>query len=303
MVDPQPAAHGGDAAGFLDTSTLGVRARGRRRRFRMARTESPEITETEEQLVQRAQAAVSLCNWEVGLCAVQWTRRYARGRTDADFAAMVGLSADQVFQRRRVVETFGEIHSDFPSLKWSHFYSALNWDDARDCLQWSEENQATVAEMKAWRRAIRGEDLTAEPVPDEFAGDPAILQVSGGRAEVRDVGPANGNGGARNVEPTQRVPTVAGAARGNVDDGSYAPFRSGAGAPAPGESHERSSSVGVQDRPSALRVIKRATAALVRINQSITDDVLDEFPKLPKKVREQFTAAVAELSSNAAALL
>lgn len=271
----------------------------------MARTESPDVPETEEQLVQRAQAAVSRCNWEVGLCAMQWTRKYARGRTDADFAAMVGLSADQVYQRRRVAEAFGEVHNDYPSLKWSHFYSALNWDDARDCLQWSEENQATVAEMKAWRRAIRGEDLTAEPVPDEFAGDPAILHSSGDRAEVRDVGQSNVNGGLppRNGDPAARVPTVAGAARGAADDGSYAPFRSGAGAPAPGESQERSPSVSVQERPSALRVIKRATAAMVRINQSLTDDVLDDFPKLPKKVREQFTAAVAELSSNAAGLL
>jgi hypothetical protein len=277
----------------------------------MARSQSPDVPETEEQLVQRAQAAVSRCNWEVGLCAMQWTRKYARGRTDADFAAMVGLSADQVFQRRRVAETFGEVHEEYPTLKWSHFYSALNWDDARDCLQWTAENQATVSEMKAWRRAIRGEDLTAEPVPDEFAGDPAILKFSGDRAEVRDVGhipgisenPWDVRGTARTGESAGRVPTVAGASRGGVDDGSYAPFRSGAGAPAPGESSERGAAVGVQERPSALRVIKRATAALVRINQSLTDDVLDDFSKLPKKVREQFTAAVAELSSSAAGLL
>jgi len=271
----------------------------------MARSLSDDVSETEEQLIQRAQAAVSRCNWEVGRCALQWTRKYARGRTDADFAALVGLSADQVYQRRRVAEAFGDVSEGFPSLKWSHFYAALNWDDARDCLQWSDENQATVAEMKAWRRAIRGEDLTAEPVPDEFAGDPAILKFSGDRAEVRDIGAANGNGGPtpRNGDSAGRVPTVAGATRGAADDGSYAPFRSGAGSPAPGESPDRGPAVGVQERPSALRVIKRATAALVRINQSLTDDVLDEFPKLPKKVREQFTAAVAELSSSAAALL
>jgi hypothetical protein len=277
----------------------------------MARSHSADTSETEEQLVERAQAAVSRCNWEVGRCAVQWTRKYARGRTDADFAAMVGLSADQVYQRRRVVESFGEICEDFPSLKWSHFYAAVNWDDARDCLQWSDENQATVAEMKAWRRAIRGEDLSAEALPEEFGGDPAILHSSADRAEVRDLShipgisenPWDVRGTARSGDSVGRVPTLAGAPRGGGDDGSYAPFRSGAGSPAPGESRDRDAAVAVQDRPSALRVIKRATAALLRINQALTEDVLDDFPKLPKKIRDQFTAAVAELSSSAAGML
>ena len=44
---------------------------------------------------------------------------------------------------------------------------ALTWDDALECLKWAEEMQATVAEMRAWRRAQRGEDLTAEAVEEE----------------------------------------------------------------------------------------------------------------------------------------
>ena len=62
--------------------------------------------ETEKELIQRAQTAVSQCNWTVGECAVQWTKKFARGRTDADFGELVGMSGDQVYQRRRVCETF-----------------------------------------------------------------------------------------------------------------------------------------------------------------------------------------------------
>ena len=112
--------------------------------------------ESESELVRRVQDALSHCNWDVGECAAIWTKRFARGRTDADFAALVGLSADQIYQRRRVWETFADVRESYPSLKWSHFYSALTWDDAAECLQWAQDIQATVAEMKAWRRAQRG---------------------------------------------------------------------------------------------------------------------------------------------------
>ena len=270
----------------------------------MPETLTPDITETEEQLVQRAQAAVSHCNWEVGLCAMNWTQKYARGRTDADFAAMVGLSADQVYQRRRVAEGFSDLQETFSSLKWSHYYSAVNWDDARECLQWADENQATVAEMKAWRRAIRGEDLTAEPAPDEFGGDPAIMHLSGSPAEVREVGElepagktdtANGNEG-------DRAATVAAAARG-TDGEDYAPFRSGAASPAPGEQPAAGPGLAVAEGPSALRVVKRATTTLQRINEALSPEVLQDVKTLPQKVRDQFTAAVAELSSKTAGLL
>ena len=68
-----------------------------------------ERVETEQQLVQIAQQALSSCNWTVGECAAKWTKKFAKGRTDADFGNMVGLSGDQVYQRRRVWETFAEI--------------------------------------------------------------------------------------------------------------------------------------------------------------------------------------------------
>lgn len=123
---------------------------------------------TEQQLIERAQQALSHCNWTIGECAAQWTEKYAKGRTDADFGLRIGLDGDQVRQRRRVWETFSDVSDSYPNLKWSHFYVAMTWDDAAECLQWADEIEATVAEMKAWRRARHGEDLT-EPAEDEEA--------------------------------------------------------------------------------------------------------------------------------------
>ena len=95
------------------------------------------VVETEQELIQTAQRAISSCNWTVGECATKWTRRFARGRTDADFGAVVGLSGDQVYQRRRVWETYAEVREEFEQLKWSHFYISLTWEDAAECLTWA----------------------------------------------------------------------------------------------------------------------------------------------------------------------
>lgn len=105
--------------------------------------------------------------WVVGEMADRWMQSYAKGRADSDFAAMIGMCADHVVSRWRVWARFGETKHQFPSLVWSHFFVALEWDDAETCLKWANENAATVAEMKAWRRAMRGEDLTE---PESTAG-------------------------------------------------------------------------------------------------------------------------------------
>ena len=118
--------------------------------------------ETEQQLLDRAAASVSGSAWEVGECAFLWTQRYSQGRTDADFAQHVGLSHDQVKQKRLVYEAFADVCDSYHNLSWSHFYVARTWDDAAECLAWAEENEARVAEMKAWRRMCNGEDLTIE---------------------------------------------------------------------------------------------------------------------------------------------
>ncbi len=227
-------------------------------------SESTRGQESEEQLVSRAQEAVSQCRWVVGECAAQWTERYARGRTDGDFAVLIGLSGDQVYQRRRVWETFAGVRDDFPSLKWSHFYSALSWDDAVDCLRWAEETRSTVAEMRAWRRAQRGEDLSVEALDEEtiryMPGEPELVQVPGEpeRGEPRGEGRFSVGGGEEDRAVLSGV-----ARQGGTSGEDYTPFRSGAiTVPAreqPGESAPQSA-----EPPSTEQLAKRLTTTLER---------------------------------------
>lgn len=250
---------------------------------------SAAMKETEADLIQRAQLALSSCNWEVGECAALWTKRFARGRTDADFANLIGLSGDQVYQRRRVWETFADVQANYPSLKWSHFYAALTWDDAAECLQWAQEIQATVAEMKAWRRAQRGEDLSVAAAEEPYSlllGETVAVREPGeGGVEGRPR--SDGSGSSARDEDT----VMAGVARQSDDGGDYAPFRDGAAAVPSGESGRE------REAPTPEQAIKRMTSALERCEAMLTSDVRRAFPKLPEKVRTRFLHAVKELEN------
>ncbi|MFM9960612.1 MAG: hypothetical protein ACKV2Q_05245 [Planctomycetaceae bacterium] len=261
--------------------------------------------ETEKELIQRAQTAVSQCNWTVGECAVHWTKKFARGRTDADFGELVGMSGDQVYQRRRVCETFSDVKDNYSALKWSHFYIALNWDNAAECLSWASENSATIAEMKAWRRLQRGEDVTAmaddEPpfgndgasVMDAYDSDrPGVVRAEGDLDLPASRASMTGGVSARRGE-------TADAATLSAADSEYSPFRTGAVKPPPEVFEDVPGGgppVGVEQS------IKRLATMLERCAKAITPDVQRQFGKLPEKVRVRFVAAVRELRERTADL-
>ncbi len=257
---------------------------------------SADSSESESELISRAQTAVSQCNWVVGECAAQWTRRYAKGRTDADFGLLVGLSGDQIYQRRRVWETFGDVRGDYPSLKWSHFYVSLNWDDAPECLQWAEENQATIAELKTWRRALHGGEAADDSPPDPWGGDPNISFVPTTPVPVRDVEDSTSDAADRS-----RMGGETRAER-EANEVAYAPYRSNAGAAPESESPAQAASAPSDGRETE-QLINRITTTLERINKSLTPEVLEKLGELPETLEGRFRAAVEELHAKTRSLV
>ena len=266
----------------------------------------PASTISEDDLLQTARDALSRCNWIVGKCAAEWTERHARGRTDADFAELVGLSADQVFQRRRVWETFGDVFEDYANLKWSHFYVGLTWDDAPECLQWADENGATIAEMRAWRRALRGEDLS-EPAEElsPLGDDPNAARLVSVSSDVRSPEEAaNSREAGHERERGQRegddIPftpsTVASANREREGDG-YAPFRKDAGSVPPEQTSEE-----VEEEKPAGQIAKRVISTLERIAGVLAPPIIARFRSLPEKDRQRLVAAARTLADRVAVL-
>jgi hypothetical protein len=253
--------------------------------------------ETEEQLIARAQLALSSCNWTIGECASQWTRKHAKGRTDADFGALIGLSADQVFQRRRVWETFADVYENYPQLKWSHFYVVINWDDAAECLQWANEMDATIAQMKAWRRAQHGDDLTQPAQEEEPPFSLAPEYLSAGMGMVQDPDEFSHDDRERTPRATgasEEQMAVASAAREFNSD--YAPFGQGARGSAP------RSDEGSRPDATAEQSIKKGAQALERVVATLTPSVLEEFPSLPIALQQRFLDAIENLQARTAGL-
>uniref|UniRef100_A0A7C2P498 Uncharacterized protein n=1 Tax=Schlesneria paludicola TaxID=360056 RepID=A0A7C2P498_9PLAN len=248
--------------------------------------------ETEADLVARAQASISQCQWEVGECAALWTRRFARGRTDADFAQLIGLSPDQVYQRRRVWETFSDARTSFPALRWSHFYAALNWDDAAECLQWAQDIGATVAEMRAWRRAQRGEDLS-EPSADavDWMASEAVA------VRVPDDGEAASQGGLSGARTGVVAPVAAGVARAAEGGDGYAPFHEGAITPPSTEAPAKE-----RPAPTVEQLVRRMTTAIERCVAAIDAPFKKHFADVPAKDRRRFLKAIEQLADKTAGL-
>ncbi len=273
------------------------------------KTSEVEIRETEDELVSMAGQAVSRCNWVVGECAAKWTQKFAKGRTDANFGVMVGMNGDQIYQRRRVWETFGDVSTKYSALKWSHFYVALNWDDAPECLQWAQENGSSVAKMKSRRRALHDEKPIEGPPNDEWMGTAAFSFVPTEPALVRDPDsfefergehrPVSGSAPRGGSESPDTVQVVARDADGR--DAGYSPFRKGAASPAP-QGQPSEVTVAEQPQSSTGQLAKQMTIALERMNQMLTPQLVEEFQDLPVKLRNRFVKAAGNLHSKAAQL-
>jgi hypothetical protein len=225
--------------------------------------------DSEEQIVHRARTATSDASWIVGECAFRWCERFARGRTDADFAGLIGMAAESVAQRRRVFETFSDVRNSYPGLRFSHFRAALGWSqDAEVCLAWAVENVATVSEMNAWWRMQHGEDLTAEPdgIPDELETDLPAAQ------DAED-----------------------------METETCAPFRADSGTAADGPQDD-GGTVAAPRGLTAEQAVKRATAALERSARILQGVEPDAFGEVPEKTRLRFHHAVQQITDEAGGL-
>ena len=173
-------------------------------------------------------------------------------------------------------------------------------------LQWAEENEATVAEMKAWRRALKGEDLTTEAEFDDWSGDPGVAFVPTEASPVLDPDSfdGSGEGGSRGsaADSPELVSAVARDADGGAGGGDYSPYRQGAASPPPKES---GGVTAVVEKPllSAEQMLKRAVTTLERINKALTEEMLQEIKKQPQKKRDRLVKVVGEISSKTAKLM
>lgn len=142
----------------------------------------PQTAEKSEPFIGRWNKLISTTNWEKGQIIVQWRNDLAGKKVDAceysdeAWSLLVGgVSSQHVGRLRRTWERFGEVYQEYQGIYWSHFYAALDWDDAEMWLEGAIQNRWSVSQMRKQRWEVLGK------IPGEEPSDADIVAVE--RAE------------------------------------------------------------------------------------------------------------------------
>ncbi len=146
---------------------------------------------------------VSTTNWEKGRIIQEWRQALlaaaapASEYADEAWSTRVGsVTGQHVGRLRRVYERFDGLRGDFPSLYWSHFQAALDWDDAEMWLEGAYQSGWSVADMRRERETTLGAVNADLPSEESTGADnaPAVATIprppqSGGSNSSRESDP------------------------------------------------------------------------------------------------------------------
>ena len=126
--------------------------------------------EASTEYVGRWNCLISTTNWEKGRIIAEWRNALeqagapAASYTDEVWSREVGnVTPQHVGRLRRVHERFGESHTQYKGLFWSHFQAAIEWPDAEMYLEGAVQNGWSISQMREQRWEALGGDPELEP--------------------------------------------------------------------------------------------------------------------------------------------
>jgi hypothetical protein len=151
-----------------------------------------EIVAASSSFVGQWNEVVSTTNWEKGRIISEWRTALERSEapaaqySDEAWAQLVGdVTSQHVGRLRRVHQRFGEVHTEYAGLYWSHFQAAIEWPDAEMWLEGALQNGWSIAKMRAERWEVTGDRSEGELTPIETSTP--ITQPATPRAEASAV--------------------------------------------------------------------------------------------------------------------
>ena len=156
---------------------------------------------------------VSTTNWEKGRIIQEWRMALSSANapaaeySDEAWSQRVGnVTGQHVGRLRRVFERFGPIAAEFPGLYWSHFQSALDWNDAEMWLEGAVQSRWSVAEMRRQRSETRGAaegqgieaELAGDSPDEDFAPPPSEMLENSNSVETASTRDADHNAQGEN---------------------------------------------------------------------------------------------------------
>jgi hypothetical protein len=124
---------------------------------------SPETEQESLPYIGKWNELISTSNWKKGEIISAWRKslqeKSARSTEYSDEAwsqLVGGVTPQHTGRLRRTFERFGSAASEFEGLFWSHFYAALDWEDAEMWLEGAVQNKWSVSRMRKQRWEVLG---------------------------------------------------------------------------------------------------------------------------------------------------
>lgn len=139
---------------------------------------SAEEQAASQPFVGRWNRLVSTTNWEKGAIILQWRETLVAagapvtGYSDEAWCRLVGgVTPQHVGRLRRVQQRFGTSQQTYQGLYWSHFFAALDWDDAEMWLEGAVQNRWSVSQLRNQRWETLGRVGAAPQAADEVTAE------------------------------------------------------------------------------------------------------------------------------------
>ena len=119
---------------------------------------SQKTTSESKPFIGQWNTLVSTTNWEKGQIICKWRKQLEHKDvktseySDEAWSQLVGgVTPQHVGRLRRCYDRFGHVYNEYEGIFWSHFYAALDWDDAEMWLEGGVQNKWSVSAMRKQR--------------------------------------------------------------------------------------------------------------------------------------------------------
>jgi len=133
------------------------------------------VAQASTEYVGRWNRLISTTNWEKGRIIFEWRLALEAANApvgeccDEAWSRQVGgVTPQHVGRLRRVYERFGQVHEQYAGLYWSHFQTAVDWDDAEMWLEGAVQSRWSVARMCDQRWEAMGSPAESQPQESDF---------------------------------------------------------------------------------------------------------------------------------------
>ena len=141
----------------------------------LTEAEQVELKEHSADFLGQWNTLISTTNWDKGEIIAAWQKSLEESDlpdhsySDQRWADMVGgVTPQHVGRLRRTYDRFGHVFGEYKGLYWSHFYAALDWDDAEMWLEGAVQSTWSVSQMRTKRWETLGSIPNDKPKVDHI---------------------------------------------------------------------------------------------------------------------------------------